>query len=334
MKGLFTDITVLSMEQATVLPYLTYRLAAEGMQVVRIEHPERPDPNRFVGSNVLGEEAMDSYFLPNNVGKKAITLNLRDDEGKAVLRDLVVKLDVDIFACNQLPRNYGKLGIGYEELKAIKEDIIWVGITGFGPDSNEPAYDPILQARSGLMDLTGEPDGPPQVFGLPMADLGASEHGYGQIMKALYRREASGEGTRVDISMFQSTISWQVNPVMLTKSFGTEITRRGNTHEFFAPVSVYETKDGYVYVAVGNDRQWQVITELPGFESLAQDERKTNAGRIADVKRLNEEITEITKGRTTAELVETFNSVGIPISTVNTVREMVDDPLVRDKLVR
>jgi len=334
MKGLFTDITVLSMEQATVLPYLTYRLAAEGMHVIRIEHPERPDPNRFVGSNVLGEEAMDSYFLPNNVGKKAITLNLGGDEGKAVLKDLVVKLDVDIFACNQLPRNYGKLGIGYDELRPIKEDIIWVGITGFGPDSNEPAYDPILQARSGLMDLTGESDGPPQVFGLPMADLGASEHGYGQIMKALYRREATGEGSRVDISMFQSTISWQVNPVMLTKSFGAQITRRGNTHEFFAPVSVYETKDGYVYVAMGNDRQWQVITELPGFESLARDERKTNSGRIADVKRLNEEITEITKGRTTGELVETFNSVGIPISTVNTVREMVDDPLVRDKLVR
>jgi len=334
MKGLFAGITVLSMEQATVLPYLTYRLAAEGMHVIRIEHPERPDPNRFVGSNVLGEEAMDSYFLPNNVGKKAITLNLRDDEGKAVLKDLAVELDVDIFACNQLPRNYGKLGIGYDELRAIKDDIIWVGITGFGPDSNEPAYDPILQARSGLMDLTGEPDGPPQVFGLPMADLGASEHGYGQIMKALYRREATGEGSRVDISMFQSTISWQVNPVMLTKSFGANITRRGNTHEFFAPVSVYETKDGYVYVALGNDRQWQVITELPGFETLARDERKTNAGRIADVKHLNEEITEITQGRTTTELVETFNSVGIPISTVNTVREMVDDPLVRDKLVR
>ena len=334
MTGSFTDITVLSMEQATVLPYLTYRLAAEGMRVIRIEHPERPDPNRFVGSNVLGEKAMDSYFLPNNVGKKAITLNLRDDAGKAVLGDLVVNLNVDIFACNQLPRNYGKLGIGYEELKAIKGDIIWVGITGFGPESNEPAYDPILQARSGLMDLTGEPDGPPEVFGLPMADLGASEHGYGQIMKALYHREATGEGSRADISMFQSTISWQVNPVMLTKSFGAQITRRGNTHEFFAPVSVYETKDGYVYIALGNDRQWQVMTELPGFESLARDDRKTNAGRIADVKRLNEEITEITKGRTTEELVEIFNDVGIPISTVNTVREMVDDPLVRGRLVR
>lgn len=333
MKELFADITVLSMEQATVLPYLTYRLATEGMRVIRVEHPQWGDPNRFVGSNVLEEEGMNTYFLPNNLGKEATTLNLRGEEGKAVLRDLVLKLGVDIFASNQLPRNYEKLGISHEQLSGIKEDIIWVGITGFGPESNEAAYDPILQARSGLMDLTGEPDGPPQLFGLPMADLGASEHGYGQIMKALYKRQATGEGSRIDISMFQSTVSWQVNPVMLTKSFGATITRRGNTHEFFAPVSVYETKDGYVYIALGNDRQWQAMTELPGFESLYREERKTNAGRIADVERLNEEIAEVARTRTTADLIVQLNRIGVPISTVNTLRDVVDDPLVKDRMI-
>jgi len=333
MKDLFTDITVLSMEQATVLPYLTYRLAAEGMRVIRVEHPERGDPNRLVGTNVLGEEGMDSYFLPNNVGKKAITLNLRGEEGQAILRDLVLELDVDVFASNMLPRNYAKLGISYEQLRAIKEDIIWIGMTGFGPQSNEAAYDPILQARAGIMDLTGERDGPPQVFGLPMADLGASEQGYGQIMRALYIRQATGEGSRVDISMFQSLVSWEVNPVMLAKSFGAEITRRGNTHEFFAPVSVYETKDGYVYIAVGNDRQWQAMTELSGFESLYREERKVNAGRIADVDRLNEEISEITKTRTTNELIELFNSITVPISTVSSIDDVVEDPLVKDRLI-
>jgi len=333
MSQLFSDMTVLSMEQATVLPYLTYRLAAEGMKVIRVEHPERPDPNRFVGSNVLGEKGMDSYFLPNNVGKKAISLNLAGDEGKAIVRDLILELDVDIFACNQLPRNYEKLGISYEQLKAIKDDIIWVGMTGFGPDSNEAAYDPILQARAGIMDLTGERDGPPQVFGLPMADLGASEQGYGQIMKALYIREATGEGSRVDISMFQSLVSWEVNPIMLTKSFGARIRRRGNTHEFFAPVSVYETADGYVYIALGNDRQWQAMTELPGFESLVSEDRKTNAGRIADVDRLNEEINEITRTRTTQELIETFRSITVPISTVCRIEDVIEDPLVKDNMI-
>ena len=333
MSQLFADVSVLSMEQATVLPYLTYRLAAEGMKVIRVEHPERPDPNRYVGANVLGEEGMNSYFLPNNVGKKAITLNLGSDEGKAVLRDLITVLDVDIFACNQLPRNYDKLGIGYEQLRAIKDDIIWVGMTGFGPDSNEAAYDPILQARAGIMDLTGEHDGAPQVFGLPMADLGASEQGYGQIMRALYLREATGEGSRVDISMFQSLVSWEVNPVMLTKSFGATIKRRGNTHEFFAPVSVYETADGYVYIAVGNDRQWQAMTELPGFESLYSEERKTNAGRIADVGRLNQEINETTRTRSTEELIRLFQGITVPISTVNSIEDVIEDPLIKDKMI-
>jgi len=333
MNDLFADITVLSVEQATVLPYLTYRLAAEGMEVIRIEHPERADPNRFVGSNVLGEEAMDSYFLPNNAGKKAITLNLGGDEGKAILRDLMLMLDVDIFASNQLPRNYPKLGIGYEDLRAIKDDIIWVGMTGFGPDSNEAAYDPILQARAGIMDLTGERDGVPQVFGLPMADLGASEQGYGQIMRALYLREATGEGSRVDISMFQSLVSWEVNPIMLTKSFGATITRRGNTHEFFAPVSVYETADGYVYIAVGNDRQWQAMTELSGFEALHREERRTNAGRIADVERLNEEINEITRARSTEDLIKLFRSITVPISTVSSIEDVIEDPLIKDKMI-
>jgi len=218
-------------------------------------------------------------------------------------------------------------------LKAIKEDIIWVGMTGFGPESNEAAYDPILQARAGIMDLTGERDGSPQVFGLPMADLGASEQGYGQIMRALYLREATGEGSRVDISMFQSLVSWEVNPIMLTKSFGATITRRGNTHEFFAPVSVYETKDGYVYIATGNDRQWQAVTELPGFESLHSEERKTNAGRIADVERLNRELNEITRTRGTEELIELFHSITVPISTVSRIEDVIEDPLVRDRLI-
>ena len=110
---LFTDITVLSLEQATVLPYLTYRLAAEGMNVIRVEHPERPDPNRFVGRDVLGEKGMNTYYFPNNLGKKAVTLNLRGEEGQALLSELILKLGVDIFATNQLPRNYAKLGMDY-----------------------------------------------------------------------------------------------------------------------------------------------------------------------------------------------------------------------------
>ena len=121
---LFRNLTVLSLEQALVLPYLTYRLAHDGMKIIRMEHPVYGDPNRLVGENVLGEERMNSYYLCVNAGKKAVTLNLAEQAGQEIFRSLIQKLKVDIFATNQLPRNYKKLGIDYESLKAMKEDII------------------------------------------------------------------------------------------------------------------------------------------------------------------------------------------------------------------
>src|SRR5207302_1319054 len=136
----------LSLEQATTLPFLTYRLACDGARVIRIENAERPDPNRFVGKDVLAEPAMRSYFLSNNCGKEAITLNLGHPEGQALLRELIVKLRVDVFACNQRPRSYARLGIEPPALCAVKPDLIWLGITGFGPEHDAAAYDPALPA--------------------------------------------------------------------------------------------------------------------------------------------------------------------------------------------
>ncbi len=331
---LFKSLTVLALEQATTLPYLTWRLVHQGATVIRLEHPIYGDPNRRVGDNVLNEDRMFSYFLAINSGKKALTLDLSAPEGQEILRKLITELPVDIFATNQLPRNYAKLGIDYETIKEIKKDIIWLGLTGFGPTSNEAAYDPILQARGGLMELTGEKNGPPQVVGIPLADMGASEHGYGELMKALYKRAVTGEGSRIDVSMFQSTVSWSTVPITLTKSFGKEISRRGNTHEFFAPVSVYATKDGYLYLALGNDKQWNTLTSMPEFKHLARDEYQRNAGRIADVERLNREINEAMKNKTTAEWIDAFVKATIPVSKVNTIAEVAEDPFIRDTLIQ
>jgi crotonobetainyl-CoA:carnitine CoA-transferase CaiB-like acyl-CoA transferase len=333
MDDLLTNLTVLSIEQATTLPFLTLRLASEGMRVIRVEHPQRGDPNRWVGPLALEEEGMNAYFFANNVGKQAITLNLQTNEGRAILYQLIADLPVDIFCTNQLPPSYERLGIGYERLRAIRQDLIWLGITGFGPESDEAAYDPMLQARSGLMGMTGETDGPPMLSGLPLADIGSGEHGYGQVMKALYTRASTGKGSRIDISMFQSVTSWMGNPLMLASSLGLEIERHGNTHRFFAPASAFETQDGYIYLAVGNDRQWQAITELPGFEKLARDQYRTNAGRIAGVEQLNNALAAIFCAWSADELVDTFRSVGVPVSRVNSVRDVVKDPYVCTKMV-
>jgi formyl-CoA transferase len=330
---LFENLTVLSLEQATVLPYLTYRLAQDGMNVIRLEHPVYGDPNRMIGENVLSEERMNAYYLCINAGKKDLTLNLAEKEGQKIFHALIRELEVDIFATNQLPRNYKKLGIDYDTLKSLKSDIIWLGVTGFGPDSNEAAYDPILQARSGLMELTGEGDGDPQVLGIPLPDMGTSEHAYGLLMKALFKRQATGEGSRIDIAMFESTVSWLTVPITLTDSFGKSITRRGNTHEFFCPVSVYQTSNGYVYLAVGNDRQWKSMVSQDTFKSLDKPDYENNAGRIGDVENLNAAINEITRKYTSEEMIELFTSITVPISKINTVSEVINDPLVERRIL-
>jgi formyl-CoA transferase len=329
----FKDLTVISLEQATVLPYLTYRLAQDGMNIIRLEHPVYGDPNRFIGENVLSEKRMNSYFLCINAGKKALTLNLADDDGQKIFHALIKELNVAIFATNQLPKNYEKLGIDYESLRSLKPDIIWLGVTGFGPDSNEAAYDPVLQARSGLMELTGESGGDPQVLGIPLPDMGTSEHAYGLVMKALYKRQVTGEGSCINMAMFESSVSWLTVPITLAGSFGKTITRRGNTHEFFAPVSVYQTRNGFVYVAVGNDRQWKTMVSQEIFKSLDKPEYEKNAGRIQDVKNLNQAINAITKNHSSEELLELFTSITVPISKIKTVNEVIEDPLVGRRLL-
>ncbi len=339
---LFKSLTILSIEQATTLPYLTLKLAMDGARVIRVESPPRGDPNRWVGLPVLAnqesetgfERGMNAYFLPNNLGKQSITLDMSTVAGQELLHKLIRELPVDIFATNQRPSSYKKLGIDYETLSAIKTDLIWVGITGFGPQSNEAAYDPILQARAGLMELTGEPDGDPTVFGLPMVDLGAGEHAYGLVMKSLYQRAVTGEGARLDISMFQSAVSWMVSPVMLSHSFNIPVTRHGNTHQFFAPVSVFATADSFVYLAVGTDKQWEAITRLPGFETLAEAEYIRNSGRIEAAKELNQKLAVIIKRQSTHQIINNFNNVGVPISKVNRIREVCADPLIADNLVK
>jgi formyl-CoA transferase len=365
-------LTVLSLEQATTLPYLTYRLAQDGARVIRLENPPRGDPNRWVGPDVLGEPGMNAYFLPNNAGKEAITLNLATERGQAMLRELLVKLDVDVFATNQRPKDYAKLGIDYQTLRALKPDLIWIGITGFGPESNEAAYDPILQARAGWMALNGLPPSPPAplrakppvgaqlrergvdsppspkalgeggrgdegrplAFGLPLVDLGAAEHAYGEVMKALYLRATGGQGARIDLSMLRSAVSWLVSPIMLQASFGIPTPRKGNRHPFFAPVDVFPTRDGHIYLAVGNDRQWEAITQLPGFESLVEDRYRTNAGRIADMDVLCERLASVTRGRCSEELVRALREAGVPVGQVNAVADVLRDPALERETVR
>ena len=184
-----------------------------------------------------------------------------------------------------------------------------------------------------MMELTGEGNGDPQVLGIPLPDMGTSEHAYGLVMKALFKRQATGEGSCINMAMFESSVSWLTVPITLTDSFGKSITRRGNTHEFFCPVSVFQTSNGYIYLAVGNDRQWQSMVSREMFKLLDKPEYAKNAGRIGDVTNLNAAINAITRNYTSEELIELFTSITVPVSKINTVAEVITDPLVERRLL-
>src|SRR5680860_1451918 len=302
---IFSGLTVLSLEQATVVPYLTYRLAQDGVRVIRLEHPVYCDPNRRIGEPFRpDEDRMCSYFFAINAGKEAVTVNLKEERGRELLRRLIERLDVDAFITNQLPKNYNPLGIDYETLSTVTPD------------------------------LTGEAGGDPQVTGIPLPDMGTSEHSYGLLMKALLKRSITGKGSRIDMAMIDSTVSWLTQPVTMAATFAREMTRRGNTHEFFGPVSVYPTKDGYVYIAIGNDVQWKRLLSVPGFEGLEDGRFESNAGRMADAQELNSRLAGITGQFETEDLLTTFREALIPIAKVQGIREVMEDPAVKGKLLR
>jgi formyl-CoA transferase len=330
-NGFLKDVNVLSVEQAAALPYCTWRLAVEGANVVRVE-PLWGDPNRKVGKKVIDEEGMNAYFMSVNAGKKAISLNLGTPEGQEIFGKLIDKLDIDIFTCNQLPGNYKKLGIDYERLSSIKKDLIWVGISGFGLDKSEPAYDPMIQAYSGIMDTNGEPNSPPLRFGVSIADLEAGNQAYSEIMIALYLREKTGNGKRIDISMLDCSMSLLALHVPLF-SMGIDVPKTGNFHPNFTPVGVYKTKDGYVSISVGNEVQWKSMVEFPDFEVLDKPEYSTNNDRTANADQLTNDINSVLKNKQTSEILKMFKKEKIPISEVNMVTDVMEDSYLRSKLL-
>ncbi len=328
---LLRNLTVLCVEQAVSLPYCTWRLAVDGANVIRVES-QIGDPNRKVGKKVLDEELMNSYFLSVNSGKKSITLNLRSDKGQEILLKLVEKLKVDVFATNQLPHNYEKLGISYEQIKEIKTDIIWVGVSGFGPERSEAAYDPMIQAYSGIMDTNGEAGSDPLKFGVSIADIEAANQAYSEIMKALLHREMTGEGSRIDISMLECCMSLLALHLPMA-GLGIPMTKSGNAHPIFSPVGVYKTADGYVSIAVGNDAQWEAIVNCEGFGGLNKPDYKTNNQRKANEEQMNHELNQAMSRLKTEDVLSSFRAAKIPISQVSSVSDVLKDQYLKSKLL-
>jgi len=329
------------MEQALSLPSATLRFAQLGWRVIRIESTPGGsglpgDPNRYIGSRVA-EDDRRSYFVAPNVGKEAIALNLKDGRGHEVLQRLIRELDVDVFCCNTMPSRYRALGIDYETLSAVKPDLIWAGISAMGPAYPEaPGYDPVMQAMAGYMEVTGDPDGPPMLTGIPVIDLKAGDEVYANVMAALLERNETGRGTRIDVSMLQAAASWLITvlPLVDFDCQPNEITRSGNEHRKFIPTNVYPTSDGYVYLAIGSDVQWRRLTAIPKFAPVAGEMRATNEGRHREREAIHRDMAAVTRAHTADAILADLRAATIPATRILDIRQVRELPALRDKLTR
>ena len=332
--------TVLSMEQALSMTYATLRFAQLGWRVIRLEATPTGrglpgDPNRYIGG-VVADDDRRSYFVAPNVGKEAIALNLKEAEGRDALKRIIRELDVDVFCCNTLPSRYESLGIDYQTLREVKPDIIWAGISAMGPDYPDvPGYDPAIQAMMGFMEITGEASGPPMLSGVPLVDLKAGDEVYANVCLALAEKAETGEGREINVSMAQAAASWLITtlPLLDFDCDPSEIGRCGNEHRKFIPVNAYPTADGYLFLAVGNDRQWQRLTGIHGFEGIASERRETNAGRHVDRVDIHRDVAVATAGYTTSALQEALLAAGVPHAPINTIRQVRDMEAVSSKLI-
>ncbi len=323
--------TVISMEQALSLSYATLRFVQLGWRVIRLESTsdgsDLPgDPNRYIGGMVADDDRR-SYFVAPNVGKEAIALNLKHPKGRELLKTLIATLHVDIFCCNTLPARYQALGIDYDTLKEAKPDIIWAGISAMGPQyPNTPGYDPAIQAMAGFMEVTGDPNGPPMLSGIPIVDLKAGDEVYANVCLALAERAETGEGRAIHVSMLQAAASWLITtlPLLDCDCDTLEVTRCGNEHRKFIPVNVYPTRDGHILIAIGNDLQWLRLVELPKFRSLNCEIRRTNAGRHSQRAAIHQDIANVTATCCSEELIREFSKNKIPHAPIHTVQQVRD----------
>jgi len=334
-------ITVLSLEQALALPFATERMVHQGWRVIRLETPAEEgggnagDPNRYIGAD-SGFHDLHSYYIAPNIGKEAITINLKKKEGQELLLKIIKELKVDVFMCNTLPKRYKQLGIDFETLKQANPELIWCSISAMGPDyPNSAGYDPALQALMGYTYLTGEPSGKPVPCGIPIIDLKAGDEAFMQVLLAMLEKKPGGK--EIFISMAQCAASWLITALPQLEFVERDadlFTRSGNEHRSFIPCNVYPTKDGMVYLAIGNDLQWAKFCSLAGFEKLGNAQRKTNMGRMKEKESIYAEIGSLTANYTTKQFTTLCLSINLSVSPVNSIKDVASLDFISKEMLK
>ena len=326
--GALTGLTVLDLTRVLSGPFATMTLADLGADVVKIEQPGTGDDTRQWGPPFQGDEA--AYFLSVNRNKRSLAVDLKLTDGLALVRDLARRADVVVE--NFRPGTAARLGLGYDDLSADNPGLVYASISGYGqtgPDSHRAGYDAIAQARSVIMSVTGEADGPPVRVGVSSADLVAGMWAVIGILAALRERDRSGQGQWVDISLLDGSVSWLTYVAAGYFATGTRPPRYGSAHPTIAPYQGFATKDGELMLAVGNDAIWRRFAPAAGLDDLVDDPRfATNPLRVSHRDELLPLVADAMASRTSAQWVEVLDAAGVPVGPIQTVDEVVTDPQV------
>ena len=318
-------------------PWAGQTLADLGADVIKVESPEGDDTRRW-GPPFIddGGERTAAYFHACNRGKRSIVADLRTAEGAGLVRQLVATADVLIE--NFKVGGLAKYGLDYDSLKAINPRLVYCSITGFGqtgPYKDRAGYDFLVQGMSGIMDLTGEPDGAPQKMGVAFTDIFTGLYSVIAIQAALAQRERTGAGQHIDMALLDTLVGVLANQGMNYLATGESPRRLGNAHPNIAPYQTFRVADGHFILAVGNDGQFARACAVLGLDELATDARfATNAARVSNRPALAAAIEAKTLAWTRDALLRALEEKGVPAGPINTVADAFADPQVEARGLR
>ena len=324
-------LKVIELARILAGPWAGQTLSDLGAEVIKVESLNGDDTRQWGPPFVQNDDDNSaSYFHSCNRGKKSICVDFKTLEGQKIIKDLVSESDILIE--NFKVGGLSKYGLDFENLIKVNPKLIYCSITGFGqtgPYAHRAGYDYIIQGMSGLMSITGEPDGQPQKMGIAVTDILTGLYGVTAILSAVIQREKTGQGQHIDLALLDVATSVTANQAMNYLTTGNVPTRMGNGHQNLAPYQVFDCKDGHIIIATGNDAQYQRLCKLLELTEMAIDKLfLTNADRLKNRTLLIENLNFETKQRTKKDLLKQCENEGIPAGPINDLSEVFDDPQV------
>ena len=324
-------VKVVELARILAGPWAGQTLSDLGADVIKVEAPEGDDTRRWGPPFVTQEDDTSAaYFYATNRGKKSVTCDFRTVEGQQMVRDLVA--DADVLIENFKVGGLAKYGLDYDSLRQVNPKLIYCSITGFGqtgPYAHRAGYDFIIQGMSGLMSVTGEPDGQPQKVGVAVTDIFTGVYSATAILAALVQRGRTGLGQHIDMALLDVATSIMANQALNYLTTGTPPGMMGNAHPNLAPYAVFDCADGWIILATGNDAQYRRLCTLLGLPDMAEaPEFATHAQRLANRVEMTRRLTQATRRFAKLGLLAACEAEGVPAGPINDLKAVFDDPQV------